>query len=425
MSSEDVALIAEPVTFANSGLTAPNRILKSAMTELVCEWSTDEALADDRGKPTPEFLKIYEDWGQGGIGVLVFGNFACDRLYPESPGNPIIDKTAKWDHVKEFTPAIQAAKADGALVICQISHAGRQTMNTVAEVPISSSNVKCPPLGPKEFNTPRPMTVDEIKDCVDRFAFASKVLHDCGAHGIQLHAAHGYLLSQFLSPDCNLRTDDYGGSLEGRSRIVFEMISAIRERVNDPKFMISIKINSADFTTGGFSEEDSRAFTKMLEAAGVDLIELSGGTYESLAKNGGFVHLKESTIKREAFFIEFADRIRPHLSTAKLCVTGGFRSVSGMAKALRDKSADLVGLARPLTAEPFLCKDIIASKTAGAKENKIPVPLQTASSNVQIVQMGKGEPLSDLSNQEVAEATVAHIMGLPVKYVLSAPEEKA
>ncbi|KAM0753966.1 FMN-linked oxidoreductase [Meredithblackwellia eburnea MCA 4105] len=413
MSSSDVAVLAEPVAFKHSGHIAPNRLVKAPMTELVCEWPKDEAHADNRGKPNAVYLRMYEEWGQGGIGTLIFGNFACDRLHPEAAGNPIIDKTASWDHVEAFRPAITAAKADGAIVLCQISHAGRQTQDYIADCPLSSSNVKCPPLGPKNFNTPRPMTLEEIADVVDRFAFASKVLYDAGAHGIQLHAAHGYLLSQFLSPDVNLRTDTYGGSLENRSRLIFEIIAAIRSKVADSQFLISIKLNSADFTPGGFTAEDSRELACKLEEVGVDLLELSGGTYESLAKSGGFTTelVKESTLKREALFLTFADALRPHLKTTKLCVTGGFRTLAGMASAVRMGSCDLVGIARPLTAEPSFCKEILQGKIDGAKKNLMPIALTTASSNIQIVEIGKGEPISDLSKEEVVAETIKKITG--------------
>lgn len=134
-------------------------------------------------------------------------------------------------------------------------------------------------------------------------------------------AAHGYLLSQFLSSRVNKRNDKWGGSLENKSRIVFRVIEEIKKRVDTSKFLISIKMNSADFSEGGLTEEESREVAKQLDEAGLDLIELSGGSYESLA----FSHQKESTKNREAFFIEFAEKVRPQLKNAVLCVTGGFR----------------------------------------------------------------------------------------------------
>ncbi|KAK4704414.1 hypothetical protein P7C70_g1802, partial [Phenoliferia sp. Uapishka_3] len=366
--------------------------------------------------PTPAYLRLYEEWGKGAIGLIIVGNVPCDARYPEAKGNAIIDRDHKdnWDQVAAFKPVFAAAKAHGSVVIVQVTHAGRQTQNTIADVPVSSSDVQTPPMGGMVFNKPRPMTIAEIEDLVDRFAYTSKVLYDAGADGMQLHAAHGYLLSQFLSPRVNLRTDRYGGSFENRSRLLFEIVAAIRARVPDPKFILSIKINSADFSEGGFSAEESQETVIRLEAAGLDVIELSGGTYES----GGFEHKKESTIKREAYFVEFAERIRPHLKTAKLMVTGGFRSAPAMAKAIQDGATDICGLGRPLTAEPDLSALLLAGKQQKAKDNRVPNALQTGSSVVQIADIAHKRPIHDIEQQEVADKVVADLMsgGIPPAY---------
>lgn len=239
------------------------------------------------------------------------------------------------------------------------------------------------------FNKPRPMTIAEIDTLVESFAFAAKVLYDAGADGAQLHGAHGYLLSQFLSARVNKRTDDYGGelsqatasastrvltdatssfagSLENRARIILRIIDAIKERV--PKdFILSIKMNSADFSEGGLTDEESRTVASWLDAKGLDLIELSGGTYEQT----GFEHKKESTKAREGFFVEFSEQMKPLIKEARIAVTGGFRSADAMNKALQDGATDIIGLARPLTAEPYLCREIIEGKKTKAKENKV------------------------------------------------------
>jgi 2,4-dienoyl-CoA reductase-like NADH-dependent reductase (Old Yellow Enzyme family) len=231
-----------------------------------------------------------------------------------------------------------------------------------------------------------------------------------------------------LSPRVNKRTDQYGGSFDNRSRIVFEIIDAVKAIVNDEKckfdvrptklrftktceVIISIKINSADFSEGGFDENESREMIFRLEAAGVDIIELSGGTFESF----GFFHKKESTKKREAFFIEFAERIRPHLTKAKLCVTGGFRSLEGMTRAVQERSTDLIGLARPLTAEPRLCADLIAGRTTAAKASRLDDSLSVSASYRQIVDIGAGRAPADLSNEDVANAIIASLTAMVMK----------
>lgn len=402
-------VLKKPVTFAN-GLSAPNATLKSAMTERLCTWSDDDF--KKRGWPTPEYIQLYKSWGEGEIGTIVLGNVPCDARYPEAKKNACIDpEIASHDeYVKAYKPVIDAAKAHGSVVIAQVTHAGRQTSEEIAPTPVSSSDVQCPPAMGMTFGKPRPLTVDEIHDIARRFGFAAKVLYEAQANGIQLHSAHGYLLSQFLSPRVNKRTDQYGGDLEGRSRIVFEIIESIRKAVPDPKFIISIKINSADFADGGFDAEESYTMSKKLEAAGVDLIELSGGTYES----GGFEHKKESTVARESFFIEFAERIRPHLTKARLAVTGGFRSSNAMAKAVEEKSCDIVGLGRPLCREPHLCKELLSGQKQKAKDvhPDLPGQIEIAACIVQLGQIARGEPPCDTSTPEGVKFATEAVMKL-------------
>ncbi|PWZ03031.1 FMN-linked oxidoreductase [Testicularia cyperi] len=394
-------VLKQPVTYPN-GVKASNPTLKSAMTERLCTWSDTDF--KKRGWPTKEYIQLYKTWGEGGIGTIVLGNIPCDARYPEAKKNACIDPEvgSHEEYVKAYKPVIDAAKAHGSVVLAQVTHAGRQTSEEIVKTPVSSSDLQCAPAMGMTFGKPRPLTVDEIHDIARRFAFAAKVLHEAGADGIELHSAHGYLLSQFLSPKINyLRKDQYGGDLDGRSRIVFEIIDRIRETVPDEKFMIGIKINSADFAEGGFDGEDSFTMSKRLEAAGVALIELSGGTYET----SGFEHKKESTVKRESFFIEFAERIRPHLTKARLAVTGGFRSSAAMAKAVEEKSCDIVGLARPLCGEPHLCKELISGQKEKAKSphEDLPKQIEIAACVVQLHQIGAGETPCDTSTSEGAK----------------------
>ncbi|GAA6043533.1 hypothetical protein JCM8097_001206, partial [Rhodosporidiobolus ruineniae] len=397
-------LLAQPITFERSGKVAPNRTLKSAMTERLCTYSQDNL--DERGKPTPEYLKLYEEWGKGAIGVIVLGNIPVEREGLEAKHNAIIDAKSPWDPVEAFKPVIAAAKAHGSLVIGQLTHGGRQVPKEVDPNPVSSSDVQCPPMMGMEFGKPRPLTVEEIDSLVVAWGYAAKKLYEAGADGAQLHSAHGYLLSQFLSARVNRRTDDYGGSLENRARIVLRVVEEIKKQT--PKeFLISIKINSADFSEGGMTPEESRQVCQWLDEAGLDLIELSGGTYESMA----FEHKKDSTKKREAYFVELAEAVKPYIKHAKICVTGGFRTLEGMEQALQDKATDLVGLARPLTAEPYLIREMIEGKTKAAKENKAPAQVQTATSIAQIGAIAHGQPIPDLSNEEEAQACVAAATG--------------
>ncbi|GAA5854616.1 hypothetical protein JCM9279_005712 [Rhodotorula babjevae] len=397
--------LAQSITFKHSGLTAPTPTLKSAMTERLCTY--DDKDLGSRGQSTAEYNRLYEEWGKGKIGVIVLGNIPVDYEGLEAKKNAIIDNRSSYDPVESLKPAINFSKAHGSLVIGQLTHGGRQVSEEVTKTPVSSSDVQCPPMGGMTFAKPRPLTLEEIDRLVTAWGYAAEVLYKAGAHGAQLHGAHGYLLSQFLSGRVNRRTDDYGGSLENRYRIVGRVIKEIRRRVPDEKFMLSMKLNSADFSEGGMTPEESKQVCIWLDEAGLDLIELSGGTYES----GAFNHKKESTKKREAYFIEFAEAIRPALKNATLAVTGGFRSRKAMEEALASGATDIVGLARPLTAEPYLIRDMLDGKTDAARDNKFPAPMQTGASIVQIAAISKGEPIPDLSDEKVCDEVVAVLTG--------------
>ncbi|EPQ57037.1 FMN-linked oxidoreductase [Gloeophyllum trabeum ATCC 11539] len=399
-------VLGQQIKLPYSGKIVPNRFLKSAMTERLCTWDPDHRA--ECGKPTEGYINAYKRWGEGLTGVIVLGNIPVHRDYLEAAGNAIIDKNNPWDAVEAFKPAVAAAKAHGSLCIGQLTHAGRQAPDTVCEQPVSASDTKCPDgvMG-LNFQPARAMTEEEIWDAIDRWAFGAEVLYKAGADGAQLHSAHGYLLSQFLSPLVNKRTDQWGGSFENRSRIVFEIIKAIRNRVPDESFIISIKINSHDFIDGGFSQEECATMVEKLEEARVDLIELSGGTYESLA----FEHKKESTRRREGFFVEFADRIRPHVKKSVLCVTGGFRNAEPMAEAVKQDTCQIVGLARPLCAEPDLPKKILEGKSKGAAENAVESSLQTPAAVIQIHAMAENRPIPDTAKKEVAEEVTEMIIG--------------
>ncbi|GAA5989438.1 hypothetical protein JCM11641_007905 [Rhodosporidiobolus odoratus] len=405
-----MSLLGSLLTFP-SGKVAPTRTLKSAMTERLASY--DQENLDERGKPSAEYLELYKQWGQGQIGIIVLGNIPVDRKGLEAKGNAIIDARSPWDPVEAFKPSIAACKAHGSLVIGQLTHGGRQVSEEVDPTPKSSSDVQCPPMMGMTFGKPTPLTIEEIDALVVAWGYAAKKLYEAGADGAQLHSAHGYLLSQFLSARVNKRTDDYGGSLENRARIVLRVVDEIKKQVTDPSFIISIKINSADFSEGGMTPEESRQVCQWLDERGLQLIELSGGTYESMA----FEHKKESTKKREGYFVEFAEAIKPHIKKAKICVTGGFRSKAAMEEALQSKATDLAGLGRPLTAEPHLIRDMLEGKTDAAKPNLVDNSIQTGTSIAQIGAIAKGQPIPDLSVQKEADELVAAMMG-------KAPEKK-
>lgn len=249
------------------------------------------------------------------------------------------------------------------------------------------------------FAKPRAATFDEIQHIIQSFAHAAHYLEQAGFDGVELHGAHGYLIAQFLSQTTNKRTDQYGGSLANRARIVVEIAQAIR-KVTSPTFILGIKLNSQEFQEGGLQVEEAREVCRILEGNTFDFVELSGGTYEAF----GWEHKRDSTRKREAWFIEFAEKIVPAVKRTKVYITGGFKTAGAMVKAL--DTVDGVGIARALCQEPRLCKDILSGKVNGAIMLKLDpddVGAGTVAAGAQIRQIGKDHEPIDLSRDENME----------------------
>ena len=335
------------------------------MTERLSSW--DPKNLEARGIPSPGLINVYKRWGEGGFGHILSGNIMIHLEHLEAAGNPIIPSDAPFsgERFEAFKKMGQEAKAHGNICVGQLSHPGRQTSEALQPHPISASDVQLEGnvLG-MTFAKPRAMDEEDFKNVIDQFAHGAEYLHQAGWDGVQLHGAHGYLLAQFLSPTTNRRTDKYGGSLENRSRLIFEVADEIRKRV--PKdFMLGIKINSVEFQEKGFDTEECKELCAALEKHSFDFIELSGGTYQETA----FAHKRESTKKREAFFLDFAEKIVPALNKTKTYVTGGLRSVQAMVNAL--KTVDGVGLARPACQEFRLPNEILSGKAESAIQAKL------------------------------------------------------
>ncbi len=335
-------------TFAESlalpcGAVLANRLAKAAMTE---------GLADPGGRATPELARLYGLWADGGSGLLITGNVQIDRDHLERPGNVIIHGPQDAAALAGLRAMADAGKRGGGHIWMQISHAGRQTQVTVNPYPKAPSAVAVGLPG-KQFGLPEALTEQEILDLIERFGVAAEAAKDTGYTGVQIHAAHGYLLSQFLSPRANVRSDQWGGSLENRARMLMAVVARVRAGVG-PEFPIGVKLNSADFQKGGFAFEDSVIVAGWLQDAGVDLLEISGGSYEQPAmmdiagmQAPDMPPQKASTTAREAYFVDFAKTMRASL-TMPLMVTGGFRTRRAMNMALSQGAADVIGLGRPL-----------------------------------------------------------------------------
>jgi 2,4-dienoyl-CoA reductase-like NADH-dependent reductase (Old Yellow Enzyme family) len=357
------------------GSTIPNRLAKGAMTE---------GLARAGGVPTPELHRLYTLWSEGGAGMLLTGNVQIDRDHLERPGNVVIQGAPSAELRAGLEAWAKAGTAGGNHLWMQISHAGRQTPALVNKRPKAPSAVKLGLPG-GQFGEPIALTSLEIQDVIDRFVATAVVARETGFTGVQFHAAHGYLLSTFLSPRANIRTDEWGGTLENRARALIEIVKRAR-LVLGHDYPISVKLNSADFQKGGFAFEESVIVASWLEDAGVDLIEISGGSYEQpkMMDMAGLEVSEEpvvaaSTAAREAYFIDFAKAMKGSVSIPMM-VTGGFRTRMAMEQALAIEAADLIGLGRPLCADPDGPKQLLNGaqhlKRWERELNLLPSPLR-------------------------------------------------
>ncbi len=325
------------------GAVLPNRLSKAAMTE---------GLATADGLPTAELARLYGLWSDGGAGMLLSGNIIVDKDHLERPGNVVIDRPPSEEMQEALKRWADAATRNGNHFWAQISHAGRQTQKLVNPNPKAPSAVKLGLPG-GQFGEPVVLTSVEIEEIIVRFGICAAAVKEAGFTGVQIHAAHGYLLSQFLSPRSNLRTDEYGGDLANRARVLLAVVASVRAAVG-PDFPVAVKLNSADFQKGGFAFEESLQVAQWLQEASIDLIEISGGTYEQpklLGLSGMEEEEKqnvaESTLMREAYFVDFAVAMGEKVNVP-LMVTGGFRQRAAMEQALQSGSADVIGLGRPM-----------------------------------------------------------------------------
>lgn len=344
--------------------TFKNRIIKGAMSE---------ALANTAGQPNQLHLGLYEAWAKGGLGCAITGNVMVDIRAKNEPGVVAIESERDLAKLQQWA---QIGKQYGMVQLVQLSHPGRQCPKGLNKETVAPSAVPFSPALATTFGTPRELREDEILDIIQRFARAAQICEQAGFEGVQLHGAHGYLISQFLSPLTNRRQDRWGGSIDNRMRFLLEIYQAVRAATSDD-FIISVKLNSADFQRGGISEEDVIQVFKAIDAAGIDLIEVSGGTYEAPAMAGVKAEKrKASTLAREAYFLEFAERIRQEVR-CHLMVTGGFRTVQGMNTALASGACDFIGIARPFAVEPDLAHRLLAGQDVryGVDKIKTGIPL--------------------------------------------------
>lgn len=325
MSNAD-GLLFEPLQLP-CGFTLGNRIIKSAMSD---------SLGDGCGQPTETQMRLYERWADGGVAASIVGEVQLSSRFAEKPGNLVLDADAD---AGKFESLARRGSSDASALWLQLSHAG-----AMAYPPIST------PKGPSALDIPGlqcdALSLDEVQALPDKFARAAERAQQLGFGGVEIHAAHGFLLSQFLSPLFNQRTDAYGGSIDARMRLLLEVIEAVRARVPE-HFVVAVKLNSSDQLEGGFEEEESLSVIRALDGTGVDLLDISGGTYFPGATSAS------DSAGRGPYFLDFASRARP-LTSIPLMVTGGFKTRRQVIDALGSGHVDAVGLARTLVLEPEL-----------------------------------------------------------------------
>lgn len=376
--------LSDPLTLP-SGLTLPHRIAKAPMTE---------NLADSDHQATPALEAVYRRWAAGAAGgLLVTGNLMVDRRYLERSRNVVADErldVARLARVRE---------ASGhSPLIAQLSHPGRQTNRFITGRPLAPSAEAGAVRMAGLFAKPRALEDGEIETIVAGFGASARRCEEAGFEGVQVHAAHGYLLAQFLSPYVNRRSDRWGGDLEGRSRALVEAVRAVRASTGDG-FTVAVKLNSSDFRHGGFTEDDAEQVVRMLVEEGVDLVEISGGTYENPALFGEVDELTEErgpAGHKEAYFAGFARRVRETAGRVPVMLTGGIRTRATMEQLLEDGGVDLIGLGRPLAVDPDLTGRLLAG------EDGRPLPRYTLPTvaglagesewyETQIARMGRGK----------------------------------
>ncbi len=319
-----------------NGTSIPNRIAKAAM---------EESLATVENAPSKALMNLYKSWADGGSGLLISGNVMVDRSALTGAGAVVLEDDQQLDKFKKWA---SIGKSGGARFWLQLNHPGRQMPANLqqqtwgpSEVPVDLGGLS------KHFNAPKEMTSEIIDEVIQRFAHSSYLAELAGFDGVEIHAAHGYLLSQFLSPLTNKRTDMWGGSLENRARLLIEIVKHIRDKVS-PTFSVAVKLNSADFQRGGFTTGEAKQVVSWLNRLKVDLVELSGGSYEAPAMQGRARDGR--TLAREAFFLEFATEIKK-VAQMPIMITGGIKRKMVAEKVLAS-GVDMVGIATALAIEP-------------------------------------------------------------------------
>lgn len=376
MNASITNVLSQPLNLP-CGVVLKNRIAKSAMSD---------SLGSGCGAPTDAQIRLYERWAKGGLALSIVGEVQSTSDYPEKPGNLVLNDRSQLD---KFKGLARAGSINDAHLWFQLGHAG-----AMADALIST------PKGPSALDLPGlkcgALTASEIKTLPDEFARTAVLAKELGFGGVEIHAAHGFLLSQFLSPLFNQRTDEYGGSLENRMRLVLKTVDKVRRAVGS-RFPVGIKLNSTDQLEGGFQQDEALAVVAALDKTGIDLIDISGGTYFPGAPSSS------DRAGSGPYFLDFAERARAN-TAIPLMVTGGFKTLEQAQAAVEEGKADLVGLARALIVDPDLPKKWQVGQAPDPQFPRFDCPPEggvTAWYTMQITRIANGE--SNLSPADLLD----------------------
>ena len=338
-------------TIKIGNLTIRNRFVRSA---------THEWMSEDDGTPKPQLGGLLETLSKGGVGLIITG---YAYVNPKGKASKSQNAMYKEDLIEHYRPIVDRVHRHGAKIFMQLVHGGRQAGEGQAKF----GECLGPSAVPDLVNDmkPREMTVDEIQETIGDFVSAARRAKAAGFDGVQLHIAHGFLLSSFISPHTNRRTDEWGGNIEHRARIIVEILRGIREKVG-AGFPVIAKMNATD----GFAEEgkglqvrEAADIAKLLAAEGLKAVEVSAGILEAKVKSSKTGIVDEAS---EAYFLDYAVRFKAELDIPVICV-GGFRSKDVMEAALREGKCDMISLSRPLIREPDLVEKFRTGKSDKAE----------------------------------------------------------
>jgi len=387
VSAGETSVLSKELRLPN-GITLSNRLAQSAMTE---------HLATGDGAPSGQLIEAYRRFAVSGAALIISGNVMVNGWSLEAPRNVVIEDERHMPQLRQW--AATTSGTDARLIL-QLSLSGRQTQRGLAlagrRQDVATASAVPLTIGGPLFKPPRALTDPEIRQIIAQFTSAARIAAEAGFAGVQIHAAHGYLLSQFLSPLVNQRTDQWGGSVQNRMRMLIEVLRAVKS-LTPEAFLLTVKMNVSDFQSGGFDADDALIVAQALENEGVHLIEFSGGTYESSAMiDGG--PARDQSGAPEPYFLAHAQRFARQL-TVPVMLSGGFRSRTAMIDAVESGAADVIGLARPIAVEPDFPRRILD----GSTQVSLAKPQKVGNKNIddllsgawyqeQIARLGRGKP---------------------------------